>query len=541
MKSAQLSFSLVQQLHYAVLKMDEKERSYFLQKISASGLLNKNACRQYYYLLLFMAGYSISEIELELVKNELNRVEEFLSTQKLNFENSLLPCTKVVASFSLAFCNSLLQHKNLFSTIHSVGADNKLALAILKLITPLSARDERDNPEPAHAFMLIKKLSGKTNSLQWLSDSFNQLEASAELKENLFQQLLLFVEWKSSSWLPWKLVDFPIQKMHHQNVLIKHSSLHEIISSNNIRRIKINSKQKQSLIYFSENILGNLLRETDPVTYAETEATTYWSCGGGMTVALFSMQVEKRLALESYVGYVAFKNNLPLAYGGAWITGTHARIGINIFPWFRGGESALTFCQLMAVYHHQFKVNTFTVEPYQIGKGNRDGIKSGAFWFYYRLGFRPLQENLLQLSKDEWEKISENKSYRSSIGTLKLLANANLFLQIEKNNAPIISSQQLSGNINKFVANQFNGDRKAAIEFSFQQTKKLFTPSELKRLTDNENFWLKELSLFLASQFDLKKLEAKEKSNLKKFIQSKAVVDEKEFAMQWQRMKLTVK
>ena len=32
----------------------------------------------------------------------------------------------------------------------------------------------------------------------------------------------------------------------------------------------------------------------------------------------------------------------------------------------------------------------FVVEPSQFGGTNKEGLLSGAFWFYYRLGFRPI-------------------------------------------------------------------------------------------------------------------------------------------------------
>ena len=36
-----------------------------------------------------------------------------------------------------------------------------------------------------------------------------------------------------------------------------------------------------------------------------------------------------------------------------------------------------------------FGADTFTIVPYQLGDGNDEAIASGAWWFYYKLGFRP--------------------------------------------------------------------------------------------------------------------------------------------------------
>lgn len=107
---------------------------------------------------------------------------------------------------------------------------------------------------------------------------------------------------------------------------------------------------------------------------------------------------------------MAFKNGIPVSYGGGWILGTSCKIGVNIYPAFRKGESAWMFCQVLRLYHQNFKVSYFYVNPYQFGKGNPEGLKSGAFWFYYRLGFRPVQTDINVLSKTEWKKINTDKN-----------------------------------------------------------------------------------------------------------------------------------
>lgn len=60
----------------------------------------------------------------------------------------------------------------------------------------------------------------------------------------------------------------------------------------------------------------------------------------------------------------------------------------NVFETFRGGESALIFSCVSAIVRHIFGSDTFTVDPYQLGYANTEGLKSGAWWFYYKLGFR---------------------------------------------------------------------------------------------------------------------------------------------------------
>jgi hypothetical protein len=67
------------------------------------------------------------------------------------------------------------------------------------------------------------------------------------------------------------------------------------------------------------------------------------------------------------------------------------------------------------------------VDPYQIGHENEEAIESGAFWFYYKLGFRPASTEHARLALREEEKIARTPGYRTSPATLRRLAAAPLF------------------------------------------------------------------------------------------------------------------
>ena len=36
-----------------------------------------------------------------------------------------------------------------------------------------------------------------------------------------------------------------------------------------------------------------------------------------------------------------------------------------------------------------FGADAFMIPPYQLGAGNDEALKSGAWWFYQKMGFRP--------------------------------------------------------------------------------------------------------------------------------------------------------
>jgi len=88
------------------------------------------------------------------------------------------------------------------------------------------------------------------------------------------------------------------------------------------------------------------------------------------------------------------------------------------------------FCQLIRVYAQVFGVRFFEVESFQFGDDNEEGIASGAFWFYYRYGFRPTEPAIRKLASNEWNKLSASRSHETSGRILKQLASGNLVLNL---------------------------------------------------------------------------------------------------------------
>ena len=82
--------------------------------------------------------------------------------------------------------------------------------------------------------------------------------------------------------------------------------------------------------------------------------------------------------------------------------------------------------------HHFTGVTAFSLDPYQIGHENEEGIASGAFWFYRKLGFRPVREEALALTLKEEEKLKTRKGYRTPAATLRKLAASPMILELER-------------------------------------------------------------------------------------------------------------
>ena len=97
---------------------------------------------------------------------------------------------------------------------------------------------------------------------------------------------------------------------------------------------------------------------------------------------------------------------------------------------------------------------------------NEDAIASGAFWFYYRFGFRPVDKEICKQAELEQQKIKSRKNYRSSAKTLVGFTGGNIALNLG-NSIPAdvipISTQVLSS-IKKDWKNNYQQARKQAVE-----------------------------------------------------------------------------
>src|SRR5262249_56820445 len=68
--------------------------------------------------------------------------------------------------------------------------------------------------------------------------------------------------------------------------------------------------------------------------------------GDGLRVALVGLSADDRLPLDAYYAYLAFKNGMPISYGGGWGCLGTLQFALNIFESFRQGESARLIVQL---------------------------------------------------------------------------------------------------------------------------------------------------------------------------------------------------
>ena len=177
-----------------------------------------------------------------------------------------------------------------------------------------------------------------------------------------------------------------------------------------------------------------ITRERDAAIFqfAHPEDVFLIDDGQGLAFAMMGMLPERRAVLPSTYGALMLKNGVPIGYVQADMLGRHAALSFNVFETFRRSEAARVFARLIAAIRHVFGCDEFSIEPYQLGDGNHEGIVSGAWWFYYRFGFRPRSPAARRLASREVARRRADGAHRSSVRTLRALARSHLFFSLDE-------------------------------------------------------------------------------------------------------------
>jgi hypothetical protein len=163
-------------------------------------------------------------------------------------------------------------------------------------------------------------------------------------------------------------------------------------------------------------------RDLDAFAHGDARDVTLVDDGDGLAFALIGVVPERRLFLPAVYGALTLRNGIPIGYVQLDVLFGNAEVSYNTFTSFRGGEAGFVFARLLAVTRHVFGVRTFSIEPYQLGRGNDEGILSGAWWFYAHFGFRPRDKKVSRFARSELAKRGRNPGYRSSRRALLRLA-----------------------------------------------------------------------------------------------------------------------
>jgi len=186
-----------------------------------------------------------------------------------------------------------------------------------------------------------------------------------------------------------------------------------------------------------EQIL-DLARETSAMRYRELHGFTYGDpahliraeLGRGVELFVSGVPPQHRLPLRAYHAGMFFKNGVPIGYIECLTLFERMEVGFNLYYTFREGETAWLYARLLRLFRQLLGVSCFSVDPYQIGLHNEEAIESGAFWFYRKLGFRPVNPKVARLLEAEERKLRAKPDYRTPASTLRRLAQGSMVFEM---------------------------------------------------------------------------------------------------------------
>ena len=411
-------------------KAEIERKIYLLQNINSEFIKGKNALQLFYDTILFLIAYPENKMLYSLANQSLQKLEQSVSSaEKLQYSlyNSGVTKSSVCAAYSFEIVKWLRQKHPLDIRLVSFEAADEQIRSILTVVMQKVETEKMQETKAAWKAWIENSLREGEDLLDGFINIFENSTLRPEVKDELWNTIGINTEIDFSSHcsLSGKLV----QPYFHRSIIRKLSKQVEFKP----KKVKLTTAEAEQIIDSSRMILIRQLREIDPISFTYPDGVVYYHLQRGYSFALVNMIPQRQVPNDCYLGYTVFKNGLPVAYAGSWIMFDSSRIGLNVYPYYRGGESQYIFQLVLQVHAKVFGLKRFTVDAYQIGKENYDGIQSGAFWVYYKAGFRPIEKIQKELAAAEEIKIKTTTGYRSPITVLKKLADSRMELILNKN------------------------------------------------------------------------------------------------------------
>jgi hypothetical protein len=339
-------------------------------------------------------------------------------------EASGIASTRLTAVFSYEIARHLKRRFGRLVTIDWERHDEAALLATtLPRLVPAADDDAMVEAEvPWRRWMGVASGRGE---LEWLLDGVARLERDERSRADRYQALRIPIRWEiGESAASRTHMRLPVHEVfYHRAPLIRRGEidLADIPAMPPLPRRRVGRREAERMIDLARDTSAARFRELHGFTYGAPSPMYEYDAGRGVRFFLWGLMPEHRLPLRAYHAATMWKNGVPIGYFEALSLFERLEAGFNLYYTFREGETAWLYRQLLAMFHRALGVTVVWVDPYQIGHGNDEAIESGAFWFYRKLGFRPVSGAVARLLAREERRIAADRQYRSSASTLRRL------------------------------------------------------------------------------------------------------------------------
>lgn len=413
-----------------------------LRKLERQRFRDTETLVRYHELLLFVRAYPQSATVMRAAEKELRgfakRVaalsDQGVDTSDLEHPQvSGIAGTPVTDAFSFYIVRWLMQRYPAQTRIYWdwFEDENRLAATWPRFMPLLSEDSFVEANVPYRQWLSAAR--ERRPELAWLLDRFAELPWPEEAKAEIYDSQQLYVEWMPPFRATRTGLRAPKRKpFYHHGPLIQRREidLNKELAQPSPPLNKLSMKEGDAALDRAREASTTRYRELYGFTHGDPQHVYHVDLGRGVELFLMGLPPERRLPLRAYHALMIYKNSVPVGYFEALTLFERADSGFNLYYTFREGETAWLYARVLNVMHHFTGATAFALDPYQIGYENEEGIESGAFWFYRKLGFRPLQRELLRLAEKEEQKLATQKGYRTPAKTLRELAKSPMIFQL---------------------------------------------------------------------------------------------------------------
>lgn len=534
---------LLERLNDAKRRFEKRDAKIVAATLTALARLkfaDAESLLQFHELLLFIRAHPANVHVLRLAENCLkgfsDRVAALLAADAdlsamIHPEVSGIAGTSVTDTFSYPIVRWLLgtQPRRVSLAWDWFEDENRLA-QIWPRFMPLLEEDAAVEANvPYKDWLRLAK--GGQQDLVWLSQQFEALPFADKQRTELFDAQKLYVKWTPPYRATRTGMRLQTRKVFYQRgplIQRREVSLRRELEAASPPLKKLTRKQGAVILEMARATSTVRYRELYGFTHGEPGSVLRAELGRGVSLFVSGLPPGRRLPLRAYHAAMIFKNGIPVGYFEGLSLFERMESGFNFYYTFREGETAWIYARTLNVFRHLLGVTAFSLDPYQIGHENEEGIESGAFWFYRKLGFRPTQSRIEKLTIDEERKIAARASYRTSARTLRRLAAGSMIWELEqarRGDWDRFQIRNIGFQAQREMAKHFGGDagkmQRAALE---KLNRCLGIRPQVEKAAEREA--LAELATALALIPNLERWRSDEKDLLVRILRAKVSGDE---------------
>jgi hypothetical protein len=183
-------------------------------------------------------------------------------------------------------------------------------------------------------------------------------------------------------------------------------------------------------------------------------------------------------------------------------------------------------------------MRTIVVDRYQLGHESAEALRSGSFYFYHRLGFRPRHPEVARVLEAERARMAADPAYRSPVPVLRRLAGDEVFLTLpggDPEPEKRLRATDVAALVARYVAREFGGDRPAAARESTRRVARALGIRRLAAWPPEERRAFERMALVVALVPDLARWPAADRRALVRLIRAKGGRSEREYARRLDR------